>query len=214
VTSRSATARFAVVVPVKPPAVGKSRLGLDDDARRRLAAAFALDTVAAALAAERVGAVLVVTDDAGFSSALVGLGARAIPDGVALDLNATLAQGAAEAARRWPDLTPVALCADLPALTAADLDAALEEAAGPLAEGGSAYVADTEGTGTTLYAAPADGFEPRFGVGSAAAHAARGAVPVRAEVPTLRRDVDDLDDLDGARRLGLGRHTAALAAAG
>ena len=77
--------RFAVVVPVKPPAVGKSRLGLTDGARRTLAEAFALDTVEAALGARRVGAVLAVTDDALFSAALVALGAQAIPDGVSLD---------------------------------------------------------------------------------------------------------------------------------
>ena len=35
-----------------------------------------------------------------------------------------------EAARRWPDLVPVAMCADLPCLTAADLEAALAEQPG------------------------------------------------------------------------------------
>src|SRR4051794_18143869 len=44
--------RFVVLVPVKPPAVGKSRLlGLDAAVRRSLAEAFAQDTVAACLAA-------------------------------------------------------------------------------------------------------------------------------------------------------------------
>ena len=43
--------RCAVVVPVKPPAFGKSRLvGLSDEQRRDLAEAFALDTVQAASA--------------------------------------------------------------------------------------------------------------------------------------------------------------------
>ena len=43
--------RCVVVVPVKPPALGKSRLvGLTDEQRRELAEAFALDTVTAALA--------------------------------------------------------------------------------------------------------------------------------------------------------------------
>ena len=41
-----APVRYAVLVPVKPPAFAKSRLGdLGDDARRDLAAAFAVDTV-------------------------------------------------------------------------------------------------------------------------------------------------------------------------
>src|SRR6478672_1404810 len=51
-----------VVVPVKPPALGKSRLvGMTDEQRRELAEAFALDTVAAAAATAGVEAVLVVT---------------------------------------------------------------------------------------------------------------------------------------------------------
>ncbi len=49
---------YVVLVPVKPPAVGKSRLvGLPDGPRRELAAAFALDTVSACLATPGVGAV-------------------------------------------------------------------------------------------------------------------------------------------------------------
>jgi 2-phospho-L-lactate guanylyltransferase len=41
---------FVLVVPVKPPVVGKSRLtGIDDDHRRALAQAFALDTLAVCL---------------------------------------------------------------------------------------------------------------------------------------------------------------------
>ena len=52
--------RYVALVPVKPPALGKSRLvGLPDTERRALAAAFALDTVAACIAAESVAEVLV-----------------------------------------------------------------------------------------------------------------------------------------------------------
>src|SRR4051794_37115216 len=115
--------QYAVVVPVKPPAVGKSRLaGLDGDVRRRLAEAFAQDTVLACLRAELVRQVLVVTDDAPFSRVLSALGCDAIPDGVSGDLNGTLRQAAAEAHRRWPDLEPVAICADLPSLRPNELD--------------------------------------------------------------------------------------------
>lgn len=198
---------FALLVPVKPPSRGKSRLaGLSDDVRRELAAAFALDTVTAALAAERVGAVLVATDDAGFSSRLSALGCAAIPDGVAGDLNASLRQAAAEAHRRWPALRPAALCADLPALRATDLDAALAEVGD-----GPAYVPDADGTGTTLYTAPTDRFDPRFGPGSRAAHDLRAAA-VGLDAVSLRRDVDDVADLRAAVALGVGVHTAPLAA--
>ncbi|WP_245565175.1 2-phospho-L-lactate guanylyltransferase [Nocardioides insulae] len=196
-------ATHAVVLPVKPPAVGKSRLrGLGEQTRRDLAAAFALDTAAAALESRHVGAVLVITDDAFFSGELAALGCAAIPDGVSGDLNASLAQGAAEAARRWPHWSPVALCADLPALRPADLDLALA-GAGPSA----AYVADAEGLGTTLFTAPLDRFVPRFGAGSAAAHQRAGARPIPGELASLRRDVDDLDALRAAAPLGLGPRT-------
>jgi 2-phospho-L-lactate guanylyltransferase len=201
-----------VLLPVKPPARGKSRLtvfsGLTDVVRRRLAEAFALDTASACLAASSVGAVLVVTDDADFSRELTSIGCVAIPDGVADDLNGTLVQAAAEAARRWPELVPVALTGDLPALRPEDLDAALSS----VPAGQPAYVSDAEGVGTTLYTAELGEFAPRFGDGSRAAHDEAGAQPVAGELATLRRDVDALDDLRAAIALGLGPRTAAVVA--
>ena len=188
------------------PSRGKSRLvGLADGAREELAAAFALDTVTACLAARHVGAVLVATDDARFSAALAATGAPCIPDGDSSDLNATLRETAAEARRRWPALRPVALCADLPALDPADLDTALED---PRISGGSAgFVADAAGIGTTLYSAPWQGFDPRYGEGSRRAHLDAGAGEVLGALTTLRRDVDDLPDLQAAAALGVGEHT-------
>jgi 2-phospho-L-lactate guanylyltransferase len=198
--------QYAVLVPVKPPARGKSRLvGLSGERRRDLATAFALDTVAACLAADRVAAVLVVTDDATFAGRVAGLGCVAIPDAVAGDLNTTLRQAAAEAGRRWPGLVPVALCADLPALRPGDLDEALARAGTEEA----AFVADGEGVGTTLYSAPSASFDPRFGPESRLAHLDAGARPVEGALVSLRRDVDDLDDLREALALGVGTHTSA-----
>ena len=196
--------RHVLLVPVKPPAVGKSRLhGVAD--RRALAEAFALDTVAACLDADLVGRVLVVTDDAEFSAHLSALGASAIPDGVTDDLNGTLRQAAAEARRRWPDLTPAALCGDLPALRPAELDDVLgREAAGPW------FVPDAAGVGTTLYAAAYDAFDPHFGPGSRQAHVDTGAHEVADAPASVRRDVDDADDLADAIRLGVGPRTAFL----
>ena len=112
---------YVVLLPVKPPGRGKSRLG--DLPRDELATAFAMDTATACLAAPSVQQVLVVTDDARFAAALSALGCAAIPDGVSGDLNGSLVLAAREAARRWPGLVPVAMCADLPCLTAADLEA-------------------------------------------------------------------------------------------
>ena len=196
---------YAVLVPVKPPRRGKSRLrGVPDVRRRELAGAFALDTVAAVLATPMVERVLVVTDDALFSRALVALGAQSVPDGDTTDLNATLEQAGAEARRRWPGLRPVALCADLPALRAHELAAALLRAP----EGEPGFVTDTAGTGTTLVTAPWEGFSTHFGVGSRAAHLAMGAREIDGPLDSVRRDVDDLDDLRAALALGVGPHTA------
>jgi 2-phospho-L-lactate guanylyltransferase len=199
--------QYAVLVPVKPPAVGKSRLqGLGPHARRALAEAFVHDTVGACLAASSVARVLVVTDDVRLSTELAGLGAAAIPDGVSGDLNGTLRQAAAEALRRWPGLRPVAVCADLPALRSTDLDATLARAAGPH----PAFVADAAGLGTTLYVAAPDEFDPRFGPGSREAHLDAGARELDDAPPSVRRDVDDLDDLRAAIALGVGSRTAAV----
>ncbi|WP_246060629.1 2-phospho-L-lactate guanylyltransferase [Nocardioides dongxiaopingii] len=196
---------FVVVLPVKPPARGKSRLqrGLPDQGRRDLAEAFALDTAAACLASARVRAVLAVTDDAAFASRLGALGCAAIPDGDGSGLNAALRQGVAEAVRRWPDAQPVALLADLPALRPGDLDAALDA----LVPGGPSYVADADGTGTVLYTAPHDQFDPAFGEGSARAHEVGGALAVRGDLASLRRDVDDVEDLVTALAIGVGPET-------
>ncbi|MCF3964633.1 2-phospho-L-lactate guanylyltransferase, partial [Streptomyces fuscigenes] len=80
---------------MKPLRRAKSRLGPAADAsqRSRLALAFAQDTVAAALAAEGVFDVVVVTDDPGASAALAALGARVVGDSPGAGLNAALAHG-------------------------------------------------------------------------------------------------------------------------
>jgi len=196
------TPSYVVLLPVKPPSRGKSRLEVDPARRRALAAAFALDTARACLAATSVRAVLAVTDDATFADDLRAAGCDTIPDGVAGDLNESLRQAAAEAHRRWTDAVPVAVCADLPALLPSDLDAALEEAGGQ-----TAFVADDDEVGTTLYTAPYDEFHPQFGLGSRAAHLASGAREIPGALMSLRRDVDDRDALRRAEHLGVGAHT-------
>lgn len=196
---------FVLLVPAKPLGRAKSRLAdLGEDRRRALARAFLLDTVTAGAAARRVVAVLVVTDDHRLAATVVDQGCDVLPDGVSDDLNATLVQAAAEARRRWPGARPVTVCADLPALRAEDLDAALAAAATCR----QAFVRDHAGTGTTLYAAAPEAFAPRFGTGSARAHLDAGAVELDDVAPTLRTDVDSPADLGRALLLGVGAHTA------
>jgi 2-phospho-L-lactate guanylyltransferase len=192
---------YVVLLPVKPPARGKSRLDVDPARRRRLAAAFALDTARACLTASCVGAVLAVTDDARFADDLRAAGCETIPDGVAHDLNGSLRLAAAEAHRRWPRFVPVAVCADLPALRPSDLDAALSWGTS------QRFVVDREEVGTTLYTAAYDAFDPHFGPRSRRAHNARGAAEVPGPLSSLRLDVDDADALADAQSLGVGSHT-------
>ncbi|MBQ9918893.1 MAG: hypothetical protein IJO71_17060, partial [Microbacterium sp.] len=59
---------WTIVVPVKPAALGKTRLTAVTADREALARAIALDTIAAVAATPRVSHVLVVTDDAEVSA--------------------------------------------------------------------------------------------------------------------------------------------------
>lgn len=204
-TSSAHAPRFGILVPVKPARIAKSRLGsLGDDVRARLVVAFALDTVAAALAATRVDRVVAVTDDFRLAETLRSVGAEVIPDGTSDDLNGTLHLAALEVARTSPDLRLAALCADLPALTPNVVDLALAAAA----EHRVAFVSDAECVGTTAYfSATAADFRPWFGPDSRRAHLDDGAVELEIEEPLLRRDVDTPEDLRTAVALGLGRRS-------
>ncbi|MET7963550.1 2-phospho-L-lactate guanylyltransferase [Micromonospora zamorensis] len=203
--------RWAVVVPVKHLAAAKSRLrgALSGVPHEELALALAADTLRAVLACPAIAEVLVVTDDARVAAAALGAGARVLPDGPDAGLNAAFRHGAAGTTAGWV----AGLTADLPALRPAELAGALLAAQNGR-EGVRRFVPDTPGSGTVLLAAPPGvPLDPRFGVGSAVAHAASGALPLTGDWPSLRRDVDTAADLAAAARLGLGPRTAALVAA-
>jgi 2-phospho-L-lactate/phosphoenolpyruvate guanylyltransferase len=201
--------RYAVLVPVKPPAVAKSRLApLGDDVRRDLASAFAMDTVAALLSCGTVARVLVVTDDHVLARAMSDLGADVVPDGTS-DLNGSLVQAAAEMHRRDPDLRLAVVCADLPALRPAEVTSALTAATAT----GMSFVADADRAGTTVVMASGiEEFRPAFGEGSRRRHLDGGAHEVDVvDVPSVRRDVDDPHDLADAMALGVGPRTSLVA---
>ncbi|WP_228989953.1 2-phospho-L-lactate guanylyltransferase [Streptomyces sp. DH8] len=204
---------WSLVVPLKPLARAKSRLGraAGEEARPRLALAFAQDTVAAALDCPRVRDVVVVTDDAVAAAALSALGARVVPDAPRAGLNAALAHGARCARALRPAAAVAALNADLPALRSGELARVLDFASAfP-----SAFLRDAEGIGTTfLSAAGGAEFRPAFGGPSGARHRSAGAVEIALSgVDSVRRDVDTGEDLRVALALGVGPHTARIAAA-
>jgi 2-phospho-L-lactate guanylyltransferase len=170
-------------VPVKELGA-KSRLALPE--RDIVAIAMTRDVLA--VARETDGVVDVVTVPAG-------------TDGLDADLLA------AAAAR--PDAAVAVLMADLPALRASELAAALQLAAGA----DRSVVADADGTGTVLLTARAGRLlAPAYGPGSRARHVQLGARDLTdllgTLVPGLRCDVDTTADLDRAVALGVGPETA------
>ncbi|MFJ2077190.1 2-phospho-L-lactate guanylyltransferase [Streptomyces anulatus] len=204
---------WSLVVPLKPLARAKSRLAraAGEDARPRLALAFAQDTVAAALACSRVRDVVVVTDDAVAAAALSALGARIVPDAPGAGLNAALAHGARSVRALRPAAAVAALNADLPALRTGELARVLDFASAfP-----NTFLRDAAGIGTTFLAAASGAeFRPAFGGPSGARHLASGAVEIALSgVDSVRRDVDTGEDLRVALALGVGSHTARIAAA-
>jgi 2-phospho-L-lactate guanylyltransferase len=197
---------------VKGTTRAKSRLGDAFGAHRpRLALAFARDTVAAALQCRLVADVTVVVGDAAAGEALASAGARLFEDFRSGGLNPAISLAVQEVPRlREADRLAV-LLGDLPALTPTALERALD-LAGAHAK---AFVPDAAGAGTTLLCArDTEGgvmLQPQFGVGSAVAHEASGAIRLRdPRLTALRRDVDDVADLLAAQRLGLGEHTLGL----
>ncbi|TLW90852.1 2-phospho-L-lactate guanylyltransferase [Saccharomonospora piscinae] len=219
-----------LIVPLKEPNRGKSRLrgalgtAASEHCHAGLVLALAADTLGAAVAAPGVRRVLVVGTDPVALAALRGLGVEVVGERATGDhrtdpadpadrtaapgspddgLNAALRTGERILRADDPDGVVGALQADLPALRPGELGAALAEAAGR-----RAFAADRDGSGTTLLlSAPGLRLTPRFGAGSAQAHARSGAVALAGPLPSLRADVDTAGDLDHARLLGLGEHT-------
>lgn len=200
------------MVPVKRLTAAKSRLrgALPGVPHEELALALAADTLRAVLACPAVAEARVVTDDARVAQVARAAGARVLPDEPDAGLNAAFRHGAVAGPAGWV----AGLTADLPALRPAELAAALRAAQAD-GDGVRRFVPDAPGDGTVLLAAPPGvALDPRFGVGSAAAHAASGALPLTGDWPSLRRDVDTAADLGAAARLGLGPRTAALLGSG
>jgi 2-phospho-L-lactate guanylyltransferase len=215
------TSTVDLVVPVKPLAKAKSRLrgaadgGIGEPrAHARLAMALARDTIDAVRAAPAVRQLLVISSDPVVAAELGVFGVDVMPDGPVPGLNPAYERGAALLRERDPATAVAALQADLPALRPDELDDAIASALGLFAAGARrAFVADAEGTGTTLLlAAPGEDLDPRFGVGSAHRHEDSGAHPLAGSWPGLRRDVDTADDLREAADLGLGKHTSCVLA--
>jgi 2-phospho-L-lactate guanylyltransferase len=202
---------WTAIVPVKRLALAKTRLHAPGIAREDLALSFALDTCSALLAAVTIDAVVVITDDDRAREAFDTVAdprLTVISDVPNAGLNAALVHGAASARAASATTSVVAVSADLPALTATDVDAVLQAASDI---DGLWFVADISGVGTTMLGAPTGvALTPSFGHRSRAAHRSLGAHELAVGARSARRDVDTAVDLWDAERLGLGPSTTTL----
>ncbi|MCK6080089.1 2-phospho-L-lactate guanylyltransferase [Microbacterium sp. EYE_5] len=181
---------WAVMIPVKPFADAKSRLG-DDIRRGGIARALALDTIDVATRTAGVARVIVVTADAALASLLPG-GVELVREREPAGIDAALLAASARVGLRRHRAS---LPADLAALAPAELAAALSMAAGVP----RAVIPDAAGTGSTLVTARAGvPWASAYGTESFSQHVALGCrpLPVRA-TSGLRWDLDTPDDLAG-----------------
>jgi len=207
---RADLARLVAVVPVRSLSGSKSRLGepLDPEERAELVLAMLRRTVEAALAAESLASVTVVSRDPAALAATRRLGAGALlqaTDG----LNEGLAEARAAIGTRATAL--LVLPVDIPGVDAAAIDRLADEARAALGRSPGrpvvVLVPDHHGSGTNaLLVSPPTVVDFRFGQGSRAAHAeaarAAGAAYVELGGP-LAFDLDTPDDLLAADMRGL-----------
>ena len=189
---------------MKETADAKQRLREVTEWRPALAVAFASDVLTALLSSRLVHEVVLV-------------GAADLPPDLlaspmvhrAADvrgLNAAVEAGIATAWQRSSHRV-VVLPADLPCLRSSEVDDLLEAAS----DDGPAVLADADGDGTSALLLPVGArFTPAYGAGSFERHVAAGARPVPGAFESVRRDVDTVEHLAAAQRLGVGPRTAAL----
>lgn len=186
-----------IVVPVKAPGAGKSRLAasLDEDARRVLVAAM-------------LGHVMDVAAQAGADAVLLlGPSRHGHPDTIrrladaGAGLNAALADAVRVALAEGIERLAF-VSADLPLATAADLAALID-----VPPASMAIAPDRAGTGTNALSLPlatAAGFAFQYGPGSFVRHVAEaGRLGLAVRVirsPTLALDIDVPADLAAMRR--------------
>jgi 2-phospho-L-lactate guanylyltransferase len=191
-----------LIIAVKRLTVAKTRLApvFSAPTRERVVLAMLLDTLAAAVKVTSLRGITVVTPDEVAAEAARQLGAEILvdptPDGHPDPLNNAIA-AAETAISTSPDPPPniAVLQGDLPALQPQELTQAIS------------FVSDRQGSGTVALFAFGSKLEPAFGSDSAQRHSRSGAVELRGPWPGMRCDIDTPEDLQVARRLGVGAAT-------
>lgn len=200
---------WTVIVPVKPLGEAKSRLRAEQPGTDAWARAFLSDVLAAVSAVERVATTIVATSDAEVSAIAHEWGALVIDDSDAPGINGAVSH----AAQYAPAGTAIAVVvSDLPLLTPEALGRVLAYAD----QYRTSFLADLEGTGTTMWMTHDRGdLPPHFGSGSRSAHTATGAhdIALEHDDPSLlpaRSDIDTFTDLQRAGDSLLGPATRQL----
>jgi len=191
------------IVPVKPLALGKSRLGLPDPERMALNAALMENTLAAAAAFSGAENVIVVSAQPELLELASRRGMMALRDPTPGDLNAALEVGIAQAIAQGAAAACI-LPVDLPYVSGAELEA-LTGALPAEAEG--LLVTDAQALGTNmLYQAPIRLRRFHFGAESAARHrqaaAAIGMTLAVSRDSALSFDIDSPEDYRRWREAG------------
>lgn len=178
---------WVVLVPLKPPAVGKSRLRLPGVDHEEVARAIGQDTLEAVFRCEAVREVVVVSADSGWH---LGTRGRFVAERAPQGIDAAIELGDSPALRKLPRAVVVG---DLAGLRPAELSEALNAAARVQ----RAVVADRDGTGTTMVTAlPGLKLVHRFGPQSLSRHVAAGSVELQVPIDSsLRLDIDTVADL-------------------
>jgi len=188
--------RVFAVVPVKPFALAKRRLGaaLDDRARALFARVMFEDMLDALAKARSLAGVVVVTADADAAAVARSRGAVVLDDHVR-GINPAL-EIAMQHLSADKTAAMMVVPADLAGLAPERVDSIVRR----LPQGPAVMLAPSDDGGTNLLACrPANVIAPRFGPGSFAAHceAARQAdvEPIAIETATIGRDIDSPEDL-------------------
>jgi 2-phospho-L-lactate/phosphoenolpyruvate guanylyltransferase len=200
-----------LIIAVKRLAVAKTRLApiFSAPTRERVVLAMLLDTIAAASKAPSLHGITVVTPDDVAAESARQLGAEILfdptPDGHPDPLNNAIvaAESVITAAPNHPP-NIVVLQGDLPALQTQELAQAIAAARAHQ----RSFVTDRHGSGTAALFAFGAPLSPAFGMDSARRHRTSGAVELTGPWPGLRCDIDTPEDLQAARRLGVGAATA------
>jgi 2-phospho-L-lactate guanylyltransferase len=199
--------RVVALVPIRTFAEAKTRLALPQAQRARVAEALAMRTLMVLRSAVTVDDVLVVSNDSHVHELAHRFGCRRVREtGAERGLNAAV-QDATRAAHSWfPASATLAMVADLPALSAAAVDRAVQSFC---VRGRPAFVADRDGTGTTTVFRPAgDSRRTHFGSRSAHRHQKAGYELAPHVEWALTADLDLREDLDHPATPALLRHLA------